>query len=303
MNEVAVIVDLPEPLLARVRAAAAPWPTRVTMPDAPCRSPVIFGNPNPQVVSENTDLAWLQLESVGFGEYAALDWSRAGRNVQVTNLAGFFGDPVAQTALAGILALLRGVDRLVVAQIEGAWLGDGLRTSLRTLTGLRVALLGAGAINSRLAELLQPFSCSVSHIRSGTPVEERDSVLATADLIVASVPDTPATRGLFDAERFASLKQGAIFCNLGRGSLVDEAALVASLYAGHLDGAVVDVTQEEPLDEDSPLWHAPRLLLTQHTAGGTKDELTCKVEVFADNMARFHAGQPLRGLVDFERGY
>lgn len=304
MTEIALYIALTPGQTARLAAGLPPGFTlRSLAGDEPCAAEIVFGNPDPSVIAANPALRWLQLESVGFGEYAALDWSRPAGPVQVSNLAGFFADPVAESALAGILALGRGIDRLVRLQDRAEWNGDPLRTRLRLLRGARVLLFGHGAINRRLAELLVPFGCTITALARGWTPATLDAALAGADIVAATVPATPATAGIFDAARFAALPPGSIFCNFGRGSLVVEPDLDAALRSGHLGGAVIDVTRDEPLPPGHPFWTAPNLILTQHTGGGTADEIDRKIDSFLSNLARVHAGQPPAGLVNFARGY
>lgn len=264
---------------------------------------VALGNPPPAWLPQSAALRWVQLESVGFGEYRGLDWPTLGRRVTLTNLAGFFAEPVAETALAGILALARGIDRLVRLQSARQWIGDPLRAELRTLTAAKVVLFGHGAINRRLAALLTPFGCSIAAFGSDWTDERLNAALSAADIVVSAVPETDATAGVFDAARLSLLKPSALFVNLGRGSVVDEDALAARLRDGRLGGAVIDVTVQEPLPPDHPFWSCPNTILTQHSGGGTADEIDRKIGHFADNLARYRAGQPLAGVVDFERGY
>lgn len=286
----------------RVHLAGACSKTAELVPSfAACE--VAFGNPPPAWLAESETLRWVQLESVGFGEYRDLDWAHLGRRVTVTNLAGFFAEPVAETALAGILALYRGIDRAVRLQAARRWLGDPLRRELRTLAGARVVLFGYGAINRRLAELLQPFGCSLVSFGRDWTAERLDAALAAADVVVSAVPETDATLGVFDGPRLSRIKPGAIFVNLGRGTVVDEGALVERLADGRLGGAAIDVTRDEPLPASHPLWAAPNVILTQHTGGGTADEIGRKIEAFADNLARYRAGRPLVGVVDFQKGF
>lgn len=272
-------------------------------PDEDCDCAIVFGNPDPGTVARNERLRWLQLESVGFSEYAGLDWARGHGRIVVTNLAGFFAQPVAESALAGILALYRGIDRLARLQAERRWVGDRLRPALRLLGGAHVVLLGYGAINCRLEHLLSPFGCAVTPIARSHDAAALDAALAVADIVVCTVPATSATAGLFDAGRIARLPPHAVFCNFGRGSLVEEDALALALEDGRLAGAVLDVTQNEPLPVGHRFWTCPNLILTQHTGGGTQDEIDRKIDVFLDNLARFRAGRPLASIVDFSRGY
>jgi|TARA_B110000967_G_C18897249_1_gene571646 phosphoglycerate dehydrogenase-like enzyme len=264
---------------------------------------VAFGNPDADALIGAESLCWIQLESVGFGEYADLDWGRLSQRLSLTNLAGFFADPVAETALAGLLGLARGVNDLLLLQTTRTWEGDPIRTRLRSLSGSNVVMVGFGAINQRLAALLAPFNCQITPIRSTTPLEMMDSALLTADIVVCTAPDTPATRRMFDAKRLALLPNHAVFVNLGRGSIVDEVELAKALNTGQIGGAVLDVTEDEPLPAEHPFWNCPNTILTQHSGGGTADELDKKIDVFLANFARFSNGEPLEGIVNIKRGY
>ena len=264
---------------------------------------IAFGNPDPDLLADAARLRWLQLESVGFGEYLRLDWQKLGVKLKVTNLAGMFADPAAKTALAGILALGRAIDRLTLLQNAGTWVGDAIRTEMFLLKGRNVVLFGRGAINGRVAELLAPFHCQVTSFGRDWSPEALDDALSEADIVIGCVPDTPSTRGLFGADRFAAMKPGAIFCNIGRGSLVDEATLVDELGCGHLGGAVIDVTVQEPLPQDHPFWTMPNTILTQHSGGGTADEMDRKIDWFLENLQRYRNDQPLRAVVNFDKGY
>ncbi len=264
---------------------------------------VVFGNPSPAWLSGAEELRWVQLESVGFGEYTALDWGKLGTRIVMSNLAGFFAEPVAESALAGILCLLRGINRLAHLQNEKQWDGDQLRTGLGVLNGAKVVMVGYGAINRRLAELLAPFSCRILILRSNSRPSELDEALSGADVVVCAAPDTPATRNVFNAARLARLPAHAIFVNFGRGSIVDEAALIVALAAKQLGGAVLDVTRSEPLPPDHALWTSPNVLLTQHSGGGTRDEIDRKIDHFLANLERYRRGETPEGIVDLKRGY
>jgi len=309
--EIFASLDLTESQVARLRYVAGPDCLHLREPLAEdatldpsfTASQVVFGNVPPRWLPQSRALRWIQLESVGFGEYRTLDWRTLGRSVAMTNLAGFFAEPVAETALAGILALYRGIDRLVRLQADRDWQGERLRRDLHTLAGARVVLFGYGSINRRLAALLTPFGCKVIPFGRGWTPEELDSALAVADVVVCAVPETDATIGLFDAARLALLKPSALFVNLGRGSVLAESALSECLHAGRLGGALIDVTAREPLPPGHDFWDCPRLILSQHSGGGTADEMDRKIEAFADNLSRYRAGEPLVGIVDFEKGY
>lgn len=118
-----------------------------------------------------------------------------------------------------------------------------------------------------------------------------------------SLPLTAETRGLFSAPRLAAMKRGAYLYNVGRGPLVDHAALLASIRAGHLAGAGLDVTEPEPLPADSPLWAEPNVLITAHSSGGTPRSFERYRALLLDNMRRFDRGEPLVNVVDKRLGY
>ena len=272
-------------------------------PPAFRRCSVVFGNPPPEWLALAPRLRWIQLESTGFGEYAELDRTDAEHRPVFTNLAGFFAEPVAQTCLAGILALYRGTDACARLKDSRTWNCEALRPRLRTLARRNVVLFGFGAIGRCLAELLQPFDCEVTAFRSDWKAEVLDDALANADIVVCSAPDTPGSRRVFDRERLGRMQESALFVNVGRGSVVDEDALADHLGEGRISGAVIDVTNEEPLESDHRFWDCPNLILTQHTAGGTDNEVDRKLQVFAANLECLRSGKPLAGIVDFGRGY
>ncbi len=303
--------ELSSPQLARMRRIAGAdavhfcgeFEQNTPVHETLARCEVVFGNLPPDWLPQTRSLRWMQLISVGFGEYEHLDWHRLGKQLTVTNLAGFFAEPVAQSALAGILALYRGIDALVRSQRAKQWHKDHVREKLRMLDGANVIMLGYGSINRRLAEMLAPFRCRVTPFASNAKIEQLDAALPVAEVVICAAPERPNTRGLFDGARLDRCMGGAVFVNLGRGSIVDEDALVQRLESGRLGGAVLDVTTEEPLPTDHALWSCPNVVLTQHTGGGSTDEVDRKIELFADNLSCYRAGEPLHGVVDFERGY
>jgi glyoxylate/hydroxypyruvate reductase A len=306
-----VCFSLGEAQLSRLRAAAGgadvmyfPDPLGVAAArPAFDDSDIVFGNPPAAWIGLAARTRWIQLESVGFGEYAGLNWGAMMEPPVVTNLAGFFSEAVAESIIAGILAHYRGVTRLRSLQDQGRWVGDPLRTSLATLEGARIVLLGRGGINRRVLELLEPFHCHVTVFGRDLDPAKLDESLANADVVVCAVPHTGETSDFFDRRRIERLKRGALLMNFGRGSLLDENALADALVSGHLGAAVIDVTRDEPLPTAHRFWSIPNLLLTQHTAGGTGDEIDRKIDHFLDNLGRYHRREPLLNPVNFNRGY
>ncbi|GAA4454980.1 D-2-hydroxyacid dehydrogenase [Nibrella saemangeumensis] len=267
---------------------------------------VVFGNPPADWWAESRNLRWVQLYSAGFDPYLALDWTRPElQSVTVTNLRGFFGQPVAETAVAGVMALYRKIDELARLQAQSRWVGGELRPQMNLLYRKRVLVLGAGAIGETIMKILRGFDCHVTLVRrSQAPtVEDLDELLPEADIIMAALPDTEETKNTLSAQRLALMKPSAVVVNVGRGSAIDEPALTDALQHNRLAGAVLDVTYQEPLPGESPLWSMTNVLLTQHTGGGYAEENADKVRVFLRNLDRYRAGEPLENVVDFSRGY
>jgi glyoxylate/hydroxypyruvate reductase A len=273
------------------------------------RSDVAFGSCPPGLLGPAAGLRWLQLDSVGCDQYRQLDWATLGRRLTVTNLRGFFAVPVAESGIAGVLALMRGLDRLAGLRQQRTWRPVWLRSQLRTLSGSRALLAGYGAIGHALAERLTAFGCQVETFGSPpsgaglTTLAELDDRLPHADVVFIALPETASTAGMFGPARLGLLRQDAIVVNLGRGGLLDEADLARRLAQGSLAGAVLDVTVSEPLPPGSPLWSVPNLILTQHTGGGSAAEIGGKAQVFLANLARYRAGAPLASVVDWAKGY
>jgi phosphoglycerate dehydrogenase-like enzyme len=190
-------------------------------------------------------------------------------------------------------------------------LGDrGWRTGERRgasflLGGQTAVLLGYGAIGRRLAQLLAPFGMRLIAVRrtpTGAEGDEGveavtevalDRVLPLADHVINLLPESPSTRGYMDASRFALLKPGAFFFNIGRGATVDQDALIAALRSGRVGAAYLDVVSPEPLPPDHALWSAPNCYITPHSAGGHAGEELRLVEHFLSNLHAFAEGRPL----------
>lgn len=229
-----------------------------------------------------------------------------GADVHICSGRSLHDGPVAEHALALILAAVRRLDRLRDAQRAHRWDEEFIdeqsapaTRALHTLSGARVTIWGFGSIASTLAPLLTALGADVQGIarsegtRAGYPVHadgDAPTILAETDVLVSILPATPQTAGLLDAGVFGALKPGAVFVNVGRGATVDEAALLDALESGQLRAAAVDVTATEPLPASDPLWDAPNLLITPHIAGNRPVGAAALVN---DNVTRLLAGDDL----------
>lgn len=270
------------------------------------KADIIFGNPRPAELLQNAHhLKWMQLYSTGFEYY---------RNLQipaiVTNMQDYYSEPCAETAIAGILSLYRGTDQFAVLKNERKWVGYPIRSQLNVLANKQVLLLGAGNIAKRVAKILRGFDCKVIFFARTkedgvvNTITEVESLIPAVDIIINCLPGTDETKGFFTSAMIQLMKVTAIFCNVGRGNLVaDEMALVHALRDHKIGGAVLDVTEKEPLPEEHPFWTCPNTILSQHSGGGDASEYEGLLVFFLQNLDRYRSGKPLMNQVELRRGY
>jgi len=266
---------------------------------------VVFGQPDVQDCLRYRKVRWVHLTTAGFARYDTDDFREnfRERGAALTKASAVFAEPAAEHVLAMILALDRRLLPTYRDQMtERSWPMEGTRSASRLLLGRTVVLLGFGAIGRRVAEMLAPFRCEIYAVRRQTrselgvrivPESDLTSVLARADHVVNVLPDSEATRRWVNARRLACFRRGARFYNVGRGSTVDQDALLEALRSGALGAAYLDVTDPEPLPPDHPLWTAPNCFITPHSAGGRDDQAMALVEHFLGNLAAFDRGQAL----------
>ena len=263
---------------------------------------IAFGQPSVEQSIECNRLRWIEVTTAGFTRFDREDFREAlvRRRAAFTNSSSVFAEPCAQHALAMMLALARQLlpshrDQLT----DRPWRFVERRADSRLLNGQTVLLLGYGAIGRRVAELLAPFRMKIYAVRRkaysepGVHIisEERlSSVMAEADHVINVLPDNPTTLNYVNARRLGWCKRGARFYNVGRGTTVDQNALIQALEAWRLGAAYLDVMEPEPLPPSHPLWDAPNCFITPHTAGGRHDQDEALVRHFLANFAAFVRG-------------
>lgn len=225
------------------------------------------------------------------------------QRVQVTNGVGVLAPFLADTAIGAMIGLNNGLMRYRDDQAARIW----APRPFRPLAGQRLAIVGAGAIGQAVALRAQSLSLHVTGLtREGrmlpgldaaAPLSALDDVLGAAEIVSCHLRLTEATRGLFDAERFAAMRRGALFLNSARGGCVVEAALIEALASGHLRGAWLDVFETEPLPADSPLWSMPQVLITPHASDMVEGWDRRFADLFAENIARWRRGEALQNPV------
>jgi phosphoglycerate dehydrogenase-like enzyme len=269
---------------------------------------IAFGQPDPVQIIELPKLKWIHLSSAGYTRYDTPKIRAAlkNRGAMLTNSSSVFSEPCAQHALAFMLSGARQLPAAFANQAGGhGWPINQLRMQSHLLTEQTVLILSLGSIARRLVELLTPLRMKMMAVRQTPrgdetiptyPNTELDRLLPRADHVMNILPDSPSTQRFFNAKRFALLKPGAIFYNIGRGTTVDQTALLTALKTGNLT-AYLDVTDPEPLPPEHPLWSAPNCHITPHTAGGHAAEFSAMVQHFVENLRRFESGLGLRDRV------
>ena len=228
------------------------------------------------------------------------------RGVVLTSSPGSNAVPIAQSAIAGLLALARRFPLFAQAQRERVWLEDvALPPDLDTQT---LVVLGLGGIGSEIARLGRALGLHVVGVKRSRPPDDAPvdewitpsdlpGVLPRCDWLAIACPLTDETRGFIDAAALARLPDGAGVLNVGREEIVDEVALVAELASGRLGGAYLDVFAEEPLPASSPLWSLPNVILTPHASSISAGSQARQAEMFLDNLGRYLRGEALRNVV------
>ena len=275
---------------------------------------VLYGFPNEspaglaRVAGSNPHLRWIHAMAAGAGgavKASGLDAATLEK-FQVTTSAGVHALPLAEFAALGVL---NGFKRSAeLAQDQAARIWPELRTPTRLVNGSRLVITGLGEIGQETARIARALGMSVSGTkRTVEPIEGIDEVadnhglaglLASADAVVNTLPGTPYTEGLFNRDVFAAMKPGTVFVNVGRGTVVDEAALLEALDNGQVSYACLDVFSVEPLPQDSPLWNHPKVMVSPHTSALSAAENRLIAERFCSNLRTFLDGGELPHLVD-----
>lgn len=249
-------------------------------------------------------LAWVQSTFAGVN---ALCQPELRSDYWLTNIKGVFGPLLSEYVFGYILALERGLLRAYQQQTQQLW----QPFSYRSLAGLSIGIAGLGAIGQHLASTAKHFSMYVKGLKlspAAVPnvdalyiLPELTSFLQDLDYLVITLPATDRTHHLFNAAALAHLKSETVLINVGRGTVVDQAALTESLQTKQLRAAVLDVFEEEPLPATDPLWFLDNVYITPHQAAVSFP--IDVVKIFVQNYQHFHQGQTLDYLIDFQKGY
>ncbi len=266
------------------------------------------------LTNADSGLLWIHSYTVGMDRCSgASDAQQADRIF--TNNQRLSGPTIAEHGIAMLLAISRGLPAYTVAQAERQWRRElSEELGFGELAGKTLLVAGLGGIGTEVARRAHGLGMRVTATRNSSRegpdfvsyvglADELGKLASEADVVVNALPLTAQTTKLFDADLFAQIKPGAIYINVGRGKTTDTGALMAALQSGHLYGAGLDVTEPEPLPEDSPLWLLPNVIITPHVAAAGGDSMQRTALIATENLRRYVSGEPLLNLVDLDAGY
>jgi phosphoglycerate dehydrogenase-like enzyme len=266
-------------------------------------------------LKEGKKLKWIHSTAAGVAQLMYPELRDSG--IMVTNPSGIFSVPMAEHTMGLLLALARNFPDSVRGQDRAQWAQQEIWDKPQHLTELSekvLVIVGYGSIGREVAKRAMAFEMRVWGVtRSGEAdrtyaekifaAAQLREVLPGADYVLICAPETAETKHLIGAAEIARMKRGARLINVGRGSLLDEVALVQALESGALGGAALDVAQTEPLPAESPLWKAPNLFITPHTSGVSDRLWDRQAAILSELLERWFDGREMFNRVDFARGY
>ena len=271
------------------------------------------------------NLRWVQLLSAGADH--AIGAAKSA-NFAMTTASGIHATPIAEYTLASMLAFAHGFHLMLRSQLKHEWKRGGFPGTVEELRGKTFGIIGYGSIGRESARLAKAFGMRILALKrdpqnrrddgwcppglgdpDGTIPEkffgpdQREQLVLESDYLTVTLPLTEHTRKFIGAREIAAMRPGAYIVNIGRGEVIDEAALIEALKAGKIAGAGLDVFEKEPLPAESPIWDIESVILTPHMSGANRGYLDKACALFADNIRRFAAGQQLLNIVDRRLGY
>ena len=274
------------------------------------KAQIIFGWLTKEQIGQAKCLKWLHLPSAGADDYTTIS-DYCNNDIRVTTSSGVFGMPIAEHIFAMILAYNHNLQEYAYKKAEKKWHRNW---NTKDFFGSTIGILGLGDIGTEVAKRAKVWGATVIAVKrrqSEKPeyidrlysMEELDEVLKQSDYLVLALPNTPKTRNIINEEKLRLMKPEAFLVNIGRGALVDQEALIRALSEGWIGGAGLDVTEPEPLPEDSPLWELKNVLLTPHASGTSPTNGVRRREIILKNLKNYLEGRPLINQVDFKEEY
>jgi phosphoglycerate dehydrogenase-like enzyme len=264
------------------------------------------------------NLRWLQYPGAGIDSLEPTGLLAADSGIIVTTASGIHAINISEYVFGSMLLFNRSWPEMVRLQDRHVWPRNANWYNLRAreLAGQTLGIVGLGSIGRRIAQLGRAFGMTVLATRRSVSSNEQDpdvdqvygleqlhELLSRCDYVVLAMPLTPATEKMIGEPELRIMKPGAYLVNIARGRIIDETALIRALKEGWIAGAGLDVTEKEPLPADSPLYSMPNVILTPHISGASDNYDKRLTALFAENLRRYRAGQPLLNQYDPQRGY
>jgi phosphoglycerate dehydrogenase-like enzyme len=274
---------------------------------------ILFGFIGSDILKAAKNLKWFHSQAAGVDSYLK-PGSGLCESVVLTNSSGAYGIGISEHLITVTLMLLRKMNEYCLLQAQNKWQGLG---TVKTLYDSGVTVVGLGDIGGNYAMRCHALGAKVRGVvrgeREKKPYyidelftgDKLGEALCNADIVALCLPETPKTRNILSGERMRALKKGALILNIGRGSAIDQEALIGLLESGHIGGAGLDVTTPEPLPKDSKLWNMPNVIITPHISGGMSLGLTLDLIVgkFIKYLGDYTAGREFARVVDRDVGY
>jgi len=269
----------------------------------------------PEQFAWQRKLKWIHSTAAAVGQFMRMDLRQCG--IELTNATSVHAVPIPEHLLGTLISLARRFPDCLRYQQQARWAQQELWDAPvrpRELRGQVILFIGFGHIGRGAAKLLRPIGARVWAVtRSGRgdadlaerffPARQLHELLPLADFVVLAAPETPETRKMIGARELALLKPSAYFVNVARGALVDEPALAAALERRAFAGAALDVTSQEPLPPESPLWKLDNVFITPHVSAVTENLWARQTDLLMENLERWFTGRELQNRVDLKRGY
>jgi len=259
-------------------------------------------------ISKMKKLKWIQLSSIGIDQVPKEKLIKS--DITLTNNRGGYSIPMGEWIVLKILELYKNSRGFYEKQQNKQWKMD---TSVLELCGKTVGFLGTGTIAIEAAKRLQSFEVEVLGLNTkGTPVqyfhkcfkkENLDEMLSLCDVVVVTIPYTKESHHLLNKERMASMKENALLVNVSRGNVIDEEELISRLSNGQIKGAALDVVEEEPLKEESPLWSFENVIITPHNSWVSERRNERRFHITYKNLEKYANKGVLENVVDIKKGY
>jgi len=273
---------------------------------------VLFGMASRKLVSNAKNLKWMQASFAGVDKYVNLDNIRNG-NVILTNASGAYGITIAEHMITVLLMLMRKMPEYYDLQKEKGWrmLGE-----IKSIMNSTITVVGFGDIGENFAKRAKAMGATIRGVRQNADKKSEfademysnDKLLEAidgADVIALCLPETDKTKHIVGAKEIEKMKSDAIVINVGRGTAIDENALIEALKNNKIGGAALDVFEKEPLSKESPLWDCKNTIITPHISGNMSLPLTCDivVDIFCKNLIKYANNEKLNNIIDCKIGY